>query len=186
MNIRALSVLVLLLFSALPISAQAHQHKSPAHKEANVETITVKASELSDSAGLQYVGGIVEKATIATYLERLKTMETDSFETLRAGQASRDHGKFHVTFINPFEIKEVSEQQVHQLLASETVFDFQVKGLGRVIKGNGKAYFIVLSSAEADAMRKHLGLSPKDFHITLGFSPSDIYGVRKDESTLVD
>ena len=185
MNSRILSVLVILLFSVLHMSAQAHQHQLPKRKEVNVETITVKASELSDSAGLQYVGGIVEKVTIEKYLAHLKMIEADSFDTLRAGQASRDHGKFHVTFINPFEIKEVSAQQVNQLLNNEEAFDFQVKGLGRVIKDNGKAYFIVLSSAKADAMRKSLGLSPKDFHITLGFSPTDIYGVPKDESTLV-
>ncbi|REL29964.1 hypothetical protein [Thalassotalea euphylliae] len=185
MNVKAIGILVVLWVSTMVSSAMADQHKLNISEDALVKSIAVSASELSDSTGLSYVGGIVQQDIIAGYLQQLQAIETDAFKTLRAGQANRDHGKFHVTLINPYEIKEVSEQQVNALLASGRQIKFQVKGLGRVIKDQGKAYFVVLSSEQADDLRKAFGLAPKDFHITLGFSPSDIYGVSKDESTLV-
>ena len=192
MNIKAVGAVVLLIVSIMLSSAKAHQHMSLESEGQLNNSIKVSASELSDRTGLRYVGGLVEKELITNYLAQLQAIESDNFDQLRAGQIKRDHGKFHVTLINPYEIKKISQSKINNLLASDTAIEFQVKGLGRVFKEQSKAkeqartYFVVLTSPQADELRKTLGLAPKDFHITLGFSPSDIFGVRKDESTLVN
>lgn len=58
-------------------------------------------------------------------------------------------------------------------------------GLGRVAHEDTVAVFVVLEWPAANALRVSLGLPPQDFHVTLGFSRTDVHGVRKDKSTLV-
>lgn len=52
-------------------------------------------------------------------------------------------------------------------------------------KFSDKVYFKVVEWPSAAEFRKLAGLSPKDFHITVGYTISDIHGVKKDRSTLV-
>jgi hypothetical protein len=59
-------------------------------------------------------------------------------------------------------------------------------GLGKVAQGSKTSFFVVAQSADAQLIRQHFILAAKDFHITLGFNPSDIYGVNKGRSTLID
>ncbi|NMP31365.1 hypothetical protein HII17_07310 [Thalassotalea sp. M1531] len=149
------------------------------------KTIQVIAEPLSDASALQYVGGEVAKTKINNYLVQLKALLGNEFAVFRQKQVERDHGKFHITLVNPFELKEVKPSLIQKLLNDKTPLSFQLKGLGRVKNENGKAYFIVAESRQAQSIRAKLGLKPKDFHITLGFSPKDIHGVRKDKTTLI-
>lgn len=157
-------------------------------------TLNVTFEQLEDSTGLVYVGGLVSKEALLPYLAQMKALEPSQFETLRNGQKTRDHNKFHITLINPYEYKELSTEQQAQLkLKSEQSFEFSLIGLGRVIKKaeadgplkNGVTYFVVAESEGAQALRTSFGFKEKDFHATLGFSPSDIFGVRKDRSALI-
>jgi len=48
-----------------------------------------------------------------------------------------------------------------------------------------RTYFVVAKSHQAQLFRQRLSLNHKDFHITLGFEPTDIYGVKKDSTSLL-
>jgi len=58
-------------------------------------------------------------------------------------------------------------------------------GIGRASLDDHAAYFRVLHWPQANELRQVIGLTPVDFHITIGFCQQDVHGVRKDQSTLV-
>ncbi len=156
------------------------------YKETNNEKalITVKLAQLEDNAGLKYIGGTVDKADLNPFLAQLKTLLGEEFETYRNEQIKRDHGEFHVTVVNPFEYEKLnSTQQV--LLEQDLDYEVTLLGMGKAEKGDKKAFFVVAKSPKAQALRALLSLKEKDFHITLGFYPTDVYGVAKNESSLI-
>jgi hypothetical protein len=148
----------------------------------NVEkTLSIKVIELKDNSGLVYLGGEVSSADLAPYLQQMKLLLNDDFVKYRQNQALRDHQTFHVTLINPFEYKEVNQNKI-QLGKSLNV---RLLGLGQVAREEKSSYFVVVQSSQAQFYRQQLALANKDFHVTLGFSPQDIYGVSKNSDTLV-
>jgi len=149
----------------------------------NVEkTLTIKVIELKDNSGLVYLGGEVSAADLAPYLQQMKILLTDDFVQYRQNQALRDHQTFHVTLINPFEYREVDQDKI-QLGKSMNI---KLLGLGAVSKEQQSTYFVVVQSAQAQFYRQQLALAKKDFHVTLGFNPQDIYGVSKNVDTLLE
>ena len=144
-------------------------------------TIAIEVVQLQDSQGLIYVGGIVDAAKLTPYLAQMATLLPDNFSNYRNNQALRDHGKFHMTLINPYEYKEVDTKNI----AIGEVINISLLGLGHVAKGKQETYFVVVDSSVAQAKRRQLGLADKDFHITLGFNPNDIYGVSKGVERLI-
>jgi hypothetical protein len=148
----------------------------------NVEkTLSIKVIELKDNSGLVYLGGEISSADLAPYLQQMKLLLTDDFVQYRQNQALRDHQTFHVTLINPFEYREVNQKNI-QLGKSLSV---KLLGLGKVAKEEKSTYFVVVQSSQAQFYRQQLALANKDFHITLGFNPQDIYGVSKNSDTLL-
>jgi len=137
---------------------------------------------LKDREGLVYLGCSVSVEKILPYLKRLKTaVGTEKYLRLREHQARRDLQTFHVTLINPFELKEINQEKALDAAPCE----FEWLGLGSVKKSPAESYFVVLESSLAQNYRLSLGLKTKDFHVTVGFEPSDIYGVNKGRSTLL-
>jgi hypothetical protein len=59
--------------------------------------------------------------------------------------------------------------------------DLKMKGVGTAVKNENRAYFIVCDSDKLEAVRCRYELNTHDFHVTLGFSPRDVFGVRKNE-----
>jgi len=145
------------------------------------KTITVTLVQLQDKQGLKYIGGLVSSEYLAPYLAQMKQRITADFSAYRENQASRDHGKFHMTLINPYEYKEVDQSKV---AIGDTV-TITLKGLGQVTKDDKEAYFVVVESSMAQSLRHQLKLNTKDFHVTLGFKPQDVYGVSKGEERLL-
>lgn len=149
--------------------------------------ISGKVARLEDASGLKYVGIKVNQADIAVYLEQLKAILKDDFVQYRQHQAARDMNSFHLTLLSPNEFQYADQSKIP--------FGKQVSisliGLGKVEQQADKeqdakaTYFIVAKSAQAQFHRQTLALKPKDFHVTLGFKPSDIYGVRKGVDTLI-
>lgn len=154
--------------------------------EPSANTIELTLSELVDSSGLRYVGGVVDEKSIARYLHQLRNILGDDFHAFRDNQKQRDHGKFHITLVNPFEMKALTSEQQKTLLTSHNHFiSFELTGLGKVSKDKASAYFVVAKSRAGQALRAKYGLSEKDFHVTLGFSPNDVHGLRKNSTTLI-
>eukprot|EP01099_Mayorella_cantabrigiensis_P005646 TRINITY_DN4584_c0_g1_i1.p1 TRINITY_DN4584_c0_g1~~TRINITY_DN4584_c0_g1_i1.p1 ORF type:complete len:176 (-),score=23.18 TRINITY_DN4584_c0_g1_i1:11-538(-) len=118
-------------------------------------------------------------------------------------QMNRDCGQHHLTVVTKKEFADLAPnaksnpQESHKIMTlfSNLIADWQILGLGRVTEPyqttNGKtdineAYFLVVDWPAANQVRQNeLKLTPKDFHITLGFKYSDIHSISKDQSTLI-
>ncbi len=144
-------------------------------------TIDIQLVHLQDSKGLKYIGGIVPRMSLLNYLSQMRSLIPTDFADYRQYQIERDHGEFHMTLINPYEYKEVD---TNKLLTTGSL-KITLEGLARVAKGNKETFFVVVNSEQAQMKRQLLGLSAKDFHITLGFKPEDIYDVSKGIERLI-
>jgi hypothetical protein len=145
-----------------------------------VKLIQIEAVKLTDNSGLTYVGGKVNQADIELYLSQMKQILDDDYPLYRQNQSARDHQTFHMTLINPYEYQSLKKD-----ITIGTTFSVSLGGLGRVILNDKKTYFVIVQSSQATRYRQNLRLNNKDFHVTLGFFPSDIYGVNKGVQSLI-
>ena len=177
--------------SALLAEQQNHLQNTQVKKTPS-KTIRLNVTELTDNQGQVYLGAIVSRAELSLYLVKLEELLGEDFVQYRAFQSARDHQLFHMTLISPPEYQLVDKALVEKLLAPEFNSNFSSQlnvsllGLGKVIHGDKEAFFVVAQSNDAQLIRQRFLLKNKDFHVTLGFKPSDIYGVKKDSSTLID
>ena len=142
--------------------------------------IQLEIVELTDNSGLTYVGGKVNAADLELYLSQMKKILGDDFSRYRQYQSERDLKSFHMTLINPYEYQAVTKD-----IAIGTILSVSLSGLGRVSLKDKTTYFVVAQSPQATCYRQNLLLTDKDFHVTLGFYPNDIYGVDKGMATLI-
>lgn len=145
-----------------------------------VVKLSLKVDQLQDNSGLVYLGGKVERVQIENYLNKLEVILGDEFKTYRANQSARDHHTFHLTLVNPFEFKEIKGEQ----LKGKTI-EVTLHGIGKAENEKSTAYYVVASSIEGQFLRKKHGLKAKDFHVTLGFKPTDVYNRGKGVDTLI-
>jgi len=156
-----------------------------------IRNLRMKVTKLSDNQGQVYLGARVNRAELIHYLTQLKDILKDDFQSYRANQSARDHQSFHMTLLSPKEYQLADKALVGKLLATDFNSNFSSQlsvtllGLGKVEQDNKKTFFVVAQSNEAQLIRQRFLLQPKDFHVTLGFSPSDIYGVKKNSTTLL-
>jgi len=147
------------------------------------KTLSLELSELRDNSGLVYLGGKVPVAVLSDYLAQLKSeLGEEQYAIYRQYQAARDHQSFHVTLINPYEYQTIDKEK----LKLSPKFRVTLHGLGRVENDDKKSYFVVASSSDGQFIRQNFLLKNKDFHVTLGFFPDDIYGVSKGRDTLIN
>jgi len=171
-------------------SLNANQQQTSDNR-GNIKTISLKVSKLTDNQGQTYLGAIVSRAELAVYLNQLEKLLGEEFQQYRAFQAARDHQLFHMTLVSPPEYQLADKAVVEKLLASDVngelsrQININLLGLGTVARDNNKTYFVVAQSVDGQSIRQHFLLKNKDFHITLGFKPSDIYSVTKDSTTLI-
>lgn len=156
------------------------------------KTIRVKLTQLKDNQGQVYLGAIVSRAELSPYLAKLEQLLGDDYQAFRRFQAARDHQMFHMTLLAPKEYQLADKALVEKLLAPDFNSNFSSQlnvtllGLGKVVLEDKQTYFVVAQSHDAQLIRQRFLLKNKDFHVTLGFKPSDIYGVAKDSSTLIN
>lgn len=152
-----------------------------------VKILRLKITKLSDNQGQEYIGAIVSAADLSPYLAKLEAILAGSFALYRERQATRDHHLFHMTLVSPPEYQLADKTIIEKLLSSGAAqLNVTLLGLGKVALDEKQTFFIVAQSSDAQLLRQQLLLKDKDFHITLGFNPSDIYGVKKDSSTLIE
>jgi hypothetical protein len=63
--------------------------------------------------------------------------------------------------------------------------DLQTIGIGNVEDQWKNAYFIVTEAEKLNEIRKNLWLWNKNFHVTLGFDPDDVFTKPKDKTSLI-
>ncbi|KGJ92721.1 hypothetical protein [Colwellia psychrerythraea] len=142
--------------------------------------IQLEVIKLTDNSGLTYIGGKVSEDDLERYLCQMQKILGDDFTRYRQYQSERDLHTFHMTLINPYEYQSVTKD-----VAIGTILSVSLRGLGRVSRKDKTTYFVVAQSSLATKYRQNLRLPDKDFHVTLGFYPSDIYGVNKGVTTLI-
>jgi hypothetical protein len=147
-----------------------------------------KLTWLKDSIGQNYLGLKIDKNSISKYLEDLSNILDESdYQKFTDNQKLRDSGEYHLTFLGVSEVNRlISERGSDKFLEiydkmSDIDVDLKMLGVGFAQRNSNKAYFIVCKSDILTGFRTDLGLSEKDFHITLGFYPKDVFGVRKNE-----
>jgi len=151
------------------------------------KTLRVKLIELNDNQGLKYLGVNIPKAELVEYLAQMKLLLPKNYIIYRENQNKRDHGVFHLTMVNPFEYQLLNKSA----LKLGTYLNVTLVGLGKVSsdKELGKpkktTYYVVANSNDGQFYRQKLLLKAKDFHVTLGFDPSDVYNQAKGQSTLI-
>ncbi len=156
------------------------------------KTIRLKVTKLKDNQGQIYLGAIVSRAELSSYLATLEQLLGNDFQKYRALQAARDHQLFHMTLLTPREYQLADKTLVEKLLAPDFNNNFSSQlsvtllGLGKVEKADKSSYFVVAQSNDAQLIRQRFLLNNKNFHVTLGFDPDDIYNVKKDSSTLIN
>jgi hypothetical protein len=157
-----------------------------------IKNLRIQVEKLSDSQGQAYLGALVSRAELLPYLSQLKGILKQDFQGFRANQVARDHHSFHLTLLSPKEYQLADKTLIEKLLASGVNSNFSnqlyvsLLGLGKVEQDDKATFFVVAQSSNAQLIRQQFLLPAKDFHVTLGFSPNDIYGVKKDSSTLID
>ena len=111
-------------------------------------------------------------------------------QALDLSLSSRVEG-FHITIIGPAEtksLKDLPEDKLQELnriaLEIQEGRGIEIKGIGYIdgsqpgmsdADKNKKTTFIAVDIPELQEFRSSLGLTPKDFHITLGFQGGDIH-----------
>ncbi|WP_286232587.1 hypothetical protein [Thalassotalea sediminis] len=152
------------------------------YKDDNTKVLVSTISELTDSTGLTYLGAKINRVELEKFLAQLKLILGKNYQQYRLNQATRDTNSFHVTLVAPadYQMLNKSEAPLGQSMR------ITLHGLGRVSQGNNTSYFVVASSNDGDFMRQNLRLPAKDFHVTLGFDKSDVYGVSKGMDTLIE
>jgi len=172
--------------------ARALQSLNTESQGQSTKSLRLKITILQDNQGQKYLGALVNRADLLPYLTQLQQLLAEDFKHFRSLQAARDHQLFHLTILSPSEYQFADKAAVEKLLSADFYQSFSSQlnvtllGLGKVAQDNKISFFVVAKSADAQLLRQRFILPTKDFHITLGFNPGDIYGVKKDRSTLVD
>lgn len=146
-------------------------------------------SYLKDRVNNNYLGLNVPNDLIDPFLDELKSLIGEGdFEIFTKNQQLRDGGKFHLTVINVSDYNNLnSELGIDKFINSlEPVFhyeidDLKMKGIGTSAKHDSRCFYVVCQSDKLTAIRERFSLEEHDFHITIGFNPKDVHGVRKNE-----
>lgn len=142
---------------------------------------------LKDSIGQNYLGLKIPNEVINPYLEELKKHLGGDFDLYTSNQQKRDDGHYHITVINVADYNRLCKSGMDSFINSlEKMFHYEIddlnmKGIGMATKADNNTYFIVCESDKLDAIRTRFDLPKHDFHVTLGFNPKDVFGVRKNE-----
>lgn len=144
---------------------------------------------IPDVVGQPYLAAIFSWDEVEFFMPKYYSIEKEH-EKFSAMRKARDGKEFHLTFLNVAEYSKLlkdaasnNNYHITQTLKAvqETIVSIDLKGIGTASNEKSKTYFIVCKSPALDDFRSSLALPEKDFHITVGFNPTDVFGVRKNE-----
>lgn len=148
--------------------------------------MTYYITYLKDSLNQNYLGIKVPNDIVDPFLNDLKEILGDDFDTYTGNQKRRDHDAYHITVMNVMDYNRLTKEVgVENFVNSlETVLNYEIDdlemlGVGTATKGDNRTYFVVCNSDKLDAVRTRFGLGKQDFHTTLGFKDKDVFSVRK-------
>jgi hypothetical protein len=153
--------------------------------------ITGTFLRIEDSQGVPYMAVVIEgdRTLLDSGWAYLRSLGLDS---AIAGRHARDGVEnAHITIANAaecsalFKYKPELVRVVDRALGASV--DMEFHGIGRAIskKQTNTAWYGILSCEPMARLRAELGMSPKDFHVTLAFEPKDVFDSAKDMTTLV-
>jgi hypothetical protein len=153
--------------------------------------MTYYCTYIRDILNNNYIGIKIPNEIVQPYLNFLKEeIGEDNYALYTENQQKRDRGDYHITVLNVMEFNKLNKELGMDKFVNslDAVFkyeidDLKLKGVGTATKNENRAYFIVCESEKLNAIRIRYELEPRDFHVTLGFSPRDVFGVRKNEVT---
>lgn len=146
-------------------------------------------THLKDIIGNNYLGIKITNELALPFLNQLKEqIGEDDYNLFTENQQKRDSGEYHLTVINVADYNKLTKELGMDRFVSslDSIFkylidDLKFMGIGTATRNENRAYFIVCDSEKLNAVRNRYELNNHDFHITLGFSPRDVFGVRKNE-----
>ncbi|WP_125184551.1 Cap15 family cyclic dinucleotide receptor domain-containing protein [Hyphobacterium indicum] len=166
-----------------------HDEKFRVSRSMNKKRATyldLETSIISNKSGKPYLGCKLEKANIKQYLEQVSDILGSDFQYFENNRRDRDGVDYHVTILSPEEYRQLVEREKNNLIPFVgKLIRFEILGVGRAVHNDDEAFFVVLESSEADALRKQLAIGDRDFHITIGFSEADVHGVSKGKDALI-
>lgn len=150
--------------------------------------MSVYTQYLKDGLGSNFLGIKIFEPQIEIYLERLKKILGDEFETYRESKLVADRGDHFIEVISVFEYDNlVREKGMDDFINSlDSVFDYEIDdikfmGLGKVQLNSNTSYFVIINSDKLSDIRQKYDLPKTDFHVTIGFKWKDVKGVRKNQ-----
>ena len=151
--------------------------------------MTYYITHITDFVGQNYLGIKMPNESLQSYLNELKeVLGEEDYNVFTKNQQTRDNGEYHITVINVADYNRlIKELGMDKFVSSlDSIFkypidDLKFMGIGTATRNENRAFFIVCNSDKLEAVRKRYELNDHDFHITLGFSPRDVFGVRKNE-----
>lgn len=144
---------------------------------------TVYLVNTEDRIGNLYPVVKITEKTLEPFLEELKNILDDCFDEYSGKQKERDRDTYHMTFLSVAEYEKIKKEGANVPYSNE--YQIRLVGLGTACKDDKQAWFVVVESPQLNKLREAYGLPPKDFHITLAFKSKDVFGVRKDYTTLI-
>jgi hypothetical protein len=147
--------------------------------------VDVQLTNLADLDGLRYLGAVMPDPVVARYLEALgRHVGADRLAELTACKARRDGpDSYHVTVVSPPLLRDEVEQVWAEIVRRREMVSLDLYGIGSVRNKAAVTYYIIADSPAIQTLRERTGLPPATLHVTLGFSPHDIYDRRKDHAT---
>lgn len=143
-------------------------------------------SKIEGLNGWSYYGcevpGHVVEAFRGEWVNHVGVEKAKELEANRAGRVSGS--SYHMTVLTPRELRSIKKTGTFTK-PPEAATDIELVGVGTISNETNTAWYVVCRSPKADEWRSSQGLGPKDFHITLGFEPKDVYDKFKGEETLI-
>lgn len=148
---------------------------------------------IKDTIGNNYIGLNIPNEVVKPYLDNLLSILGESdYQLFTNNQAKRDGNSYHITIINVSDTNKIIRQmglgdfvKSSNLIFKYEIDDLEIMGIGKAQKGISISYFLVCKSNKLNAVRSRYDLPNRDFHITIGFNPRDVFGVAKDETSLI-